>query len=405
MRKVIVFQDKNYGASKASATEHTALLALDLAEGAVGVYGIPKTSTNNKEKMALITDGGSDAAGLVPDAAFDGLGVHIAVGTALGAQTSGEIDVDGVTKVTAQAYTAPVAQVIDVAVAIWATVAKRDAATLRVIDSENFDQGGPIRSEMKNFSYSTNAGDDEYAIAAGIVAAADADPQEWVTAAVTVAEAGSAVSGNATVVNGSKQVLSTAHGLTAGDYVKIDGNTYLAAAVPGVNEITLDRPYGGASGTVLAASVLDLGATVTVVGIKLTSLVQGKNFEVSCMEVIEDSTIVYTTAGTDGHGTGTLVRKMENEVRGYLGSTAGATDAIMQFPELKALAAGTYDIYVLTVKNPSQISTGGTAIHAHNLYKEIVCVFPDGPSNNGQADFEAVLGQVLFGAANIGGIA
>ena len=98
MRKVIVFKDLAYAASKASATKNTAKLAIDLAIGAVGIYGIPNTSANNKEKMTLVTNGGADAAGLIPDADFDGIGVHVAIGTALGTFTSGEIDIEGVVK-------------------------------------------------------------------------------------------------------------------------------------------------------------------------------------------------------------------------------------------------------------------------------------------------------------------
>ena len=106
MRKVIVAKDLDYGSNKAAGTENAAHLAIDLAVGAIGVYGIPNTSANNKEKMTLVIEGGSDAAGVIPDASFDGIGVHIAVGIELGCQTSGEIDIAGVVKSDYQVFVA-----------------------------------------------------------------------------------------------------------------------------------------------------------------------------------------------------------------------------------------------------------------------------------------------------------
>ena len=405
MRKVIVFEDKAYGASKLSATEHTALLALDLAVGAVGIYGIPDTSTNNKEKMSLITESGSDAAGLVPDSAFDGPGVHIAVGTALGAQTSGEIDIAGVVKTKAQAYDAAVAQAIDITTVIPATVNVRDAATLRITDRENMDQGGAIRGDVINFSYSTNASDDEYLISAGIVAAGAAHPKQWVTPEVRSTTAGSVFANTATVtaVNGAVAlVTSAAHGVGVGDFVRLGTDTYLAVTGTAASLLTLDHPYRGVTETVANANTKDLSTDAGVISINLTSLILGRNFEVSVMEIIEDSTIVYTTPGREGHGLGSLVNLMEAEVRGYKGSTAGATDATMPFEALKALPAATYDLYTFTVKNPPQDGTGATAKSAHNLYSEIVCAFPSAGSANGQSDFEKILGQLLYGAADLG---
>ncbi len=82
-RKVFVLKDVNYGASKASSTVATALNPADLADGAVGIYGIQLIGSTNVNKLVLITDGGSEGAGTCPAASFGGKEVFIAQGVPL----------------------------------------------------------------------------------------------------------------------------------------------------------------------------------------------------------------------------------------------------------------------------------------------------------------------------------
>jgi hypothetical protein len=108
-RKVLVFKDVNYAASRSSATQNTALTPDLLAEGAVGVYGIHEAGSTNLNKLVLITDGGGEAAGTIQAASFSGRQVVIAVGKTSGVEVSQPIDVALGLKVAKGAkYVAPV---------------------------------------------------------------------------------------------------------------------------------------------------------------------------------------------------------------------------------------------------------------------------------------------------------
>lgn len=89
-----------------------------------------------------------------------------------------------------------------------------------------------------------------------------------------------ALTNNATVVNGSTTVISTAHGLAVGAVVRIGGTAstngeYVVAAVIDANTFTLDVPYLGTSGTVLAANIGSVANPVNW-GFKLTGLKIGR---------------------------------------------------------------------------------------------------------------------------------
>ena len=73
----------------------------------------------------------------------------------------------------------------------------------------------------------------------------------------------------------------------------------------------------------------------------------------------------------------------------------------MPIDKLHAVETVNYDLYTFTIKNPPQASTGGSAKYAHNLYTEVIVAFPTGASNTGQADFSAIMAEVLYGAAAI----
>lgn len=153
---------------------------------------------------------------------------------------------------------------------------------------------------------------------------------------------------NATVVNGAKLVTSTAHGRAVGDIVRIGGTgatvgVYIVASVIDANNFTLDSPYKGTSGTVLAANI----GTMTVVtswGFKLTSLAQTSRltlaggapfdeyewiiFDASYALAAESTTnntaAPYTLSqiANPGQGFWKQVADREEFAKGYLGDTS-----------------------------------------------------------------------------------
>ena len=82
-----------------------------------------------------------------------------------------------------------------------------------------------------------------------------------------------AFAADADVVEGSKSVSIAGHGLSIDDVVKFEGISYLVAAIPDANTITLDQKYKGETATITTANT-DSGSygSVTVWGFKLTGL-------------------------------------------------------------------------------------------------------------------------------------
>ena len=406
MRKVMVFLDDVYGASKTSDTEHTALAPVDLKVGAVGIYGISETSSNNAGKMALITEGGSDATGLVPDASFDGDRVFVNVGTTIGCQSSGALEPSGRVTYASKAYTAPVQQVITIALDPNDTIAKNESSSIRIVDTQNLDTAG-VDGEWIDSSIATLASESDYSLAARHAEEFRTHPFQWVLAEVISVTAGAVFTTSATVaaVNGATSLTtSAAHGVGVGDYVRLGVDTYLAVTGTASTTLVLDKPFRGATATIANANTKDLGTTPGAISVKLTSLIVGKNYQVMVADVIENSTIVYTTAGTYGHGTSALVKEMEEAVLGYKGATSAATDAVMKQDKIHTVDGATYDVYIFKIVSVDNLSTGGNAKHAHNLYTELVVAFPSAGSSAGQSDFEKILAEVLFGTADLGGI-
>jgi hypothetical protein len=141
-----------------------------------------------------------------------------------------------------------------------------------------------------------------------------------------------ALTNNATVTNGSTLVTSNAHGLAAGAIVRIGGTAatnavYVVTAAPTVNTFTLDIPFQGNSGTILAANIGSL-ATVTLWGIKFTG--EKDLFEINVFDQyqkvrfdlggeINGAPITYSISADEGAGVPELVQIDENNSMGNQG--------------------------------------------------------------------------------------
>lgn len=134
-----------------------------------------------------------------------------------------------------------------------------------------------------------------------------------------------ATAASAVVVNKSKGVTITAHGLSVGDYVRLAGIMYLVASVISVNVIALDSPYKGASATITAGTNISTqaGTVATPVnwGLKFTG-VESSTFvpmtdtwKLTRFGLISGdfpgSAIITTTAPNDGSGYYKAVANME----------------------------------------------------------------------------------------------
>lgn len=83
-----------------------------------------------------------------------------------------------------------------------------------------------------------------------------------------------ALTNNATVTQFSNRIVSTAHGLAVGQFVRIGGTTtttpvYKVATIVDANTFTIEGLYMGTSGTVLAANILGNTVAPTSFGLQL----------------------------------------------------------------------------------------------------------------------------------------
>jgi len=429
MRKVMIMKDLAYADNKSSAGANTALTPVDLREGAVGIYGISPTSTNNAYKQALIIDGGADAAGKVPDSSFDGDHVVIAVGTSSGAQVSQPIPVpsNGLVKYKAAAYTAPVYQVFGIGYVVDPStpatvsagdlntpvaVSKYDALEIKILDTENSDQGGAIYRDIFNVNTTADDSETDLSMLLKLAALIEADTKySWVAASVSIADGGgSAFANSATVaaVLGSTSLTTSAnHGVGVGDYVSLNGQLFQAQTGTATTTLVLDRAWPFASATIANANARDLGATAptTNLGLTIVSQVRGRNFSLATGSgsVYEDAEVSYLVSGTKGAGIAADVQADENEARGLKG-TADFIHRYMPLDDLKTVSTETYDQYDFVYQLPHQVGTGATAKTAHKLFQHLKVAFPSTDNNGGQAEFEDVLGVLLNGADGLGGI-
>lgn len=418
-KKVLVFKDVNYGASKSSATQNTALNPADLAAGAVGVYGIHTTGGTNLNKLVLITDGGGEAAGKIQAASFVGSEVFIAVGKTVGCEVSQPIQVGtigeaGLRKATGAKYVAPTRGEVRIGYNGTSgslnlpTVVKGMDFTVSVINRSYKVSG--YRQPFQKIQLSAQAqanGESAYTLLKRWLAAVNLRTDNIFIdkALIKILHNGTgAVFANAaiaTVTNGSATVTTdAAHGVTAGDAISLGGDYYLTIAGTASTTIVLDRPYQGASGTVLNANTLDITGAATQFGLTLVDNADLLNLNFALQgELAENATKTVQTSPLLGSGgVNALVVEMEKEALGKKGSEDQITSYVARDVIYSEIAGSNYDLYFLEIQNSNQ--AGGDQGAVFKLSSAITAAFVAGvadTSNLNQSDFEDVMTS-LFGA-------
>jgi len=409
MKKILVAKDLAYANDKSSSGANSATNPAVLLDGAVGIYGIPKTSVNNKDKLALILDAGSDAAGKVPDASFDGDRILIAVGTADGAREAIPIDIGQNEDITivAQSYAAAVAGVYGVGYVSTTTSANLPTALNNdVIGVKVFANDELPDPRGKLWTVQLTAGETGYSAFKRLANKITNDQDnDVVTVKVSQNVAGAAAANAATLaaVKGATTLTSSAaHGIGVGDYVSIDEDVYQAVTGTATTSLVLDTPYRGATATVANAAFLDLGATApTNYGLRLTAVTAGVSLVVGLVGNLEDASNTVITQPFEGTGTYALLKEIEDKWSGWLG-TASRGDATVPQPSSMLSSSGTYDVYTITYKN--RLVPKGEMAKVTDVHNVLVIAFPAGGSGGGQAEFEDIMGILINGADGIGGI-
>lgn len=407
-RKVLVFKDVNYGASKTSATVNTATNPADLADGAIGVYGIMESGSTNLNKLVLIIDGGAEAAGVVPAASFVGKEIFVAMGTALGVQISNPIDKpNGLKNYQAAKYVAPVRGVTHIgyngttgALNLPATILRGDNFQVGLFNRSNFETPGREPGEKKTFSAGSavNA-ESAYTILKRWVANVQARTDDVVLDKTKIKilsnGTGAVFTNTATVaaVNGATTLTtSAAHGVTAGDAIELAGDYYLTITGTTGSTLVLDRPYQGVTATIASVDTLDISAAATAFGLELVDGGDGDNITYSVQGIAQDATITRSTAPLAGNGTYAQVLELEKEAKPQKGTHSWNVDATIPSDPFKSVSTITYDLYHLTVQNAKHPKGGQGSVFEVINYLTLAFVSGVADSTNkNQSDFEDIM--------------
>lgn len=433
-RKILVFKDVNYGASKTSATQSTAANPADLADGAVGIYGVHLAGATNLNKLVLITDGGSETAGFIAAASFVGTEVYIAQGVPLTAGGSAVrltnrislTPVIGIKKNAGKIYTAPVRGALRIgyngtvgtSFNLPATILRGDDFIISLINRNYIVAGGREPGQKVLLSAQAAAGDAPYALAVKFITKFNArivageqlliDP---LLLKIITGATGSAFSNSATIAltNGSTGgaagfLTSAAHGVTTGQYIILNGDLYVAANVPDTTHITLDRPWQQATIAALANNLTVNTASTSApatLGLELIDNADFRNVEAAVQGVLQNATIKRQTLPNPGSGSNAEVVAMEKEYLGLKGTDDQITAYQPRDLIYSQVAGSNYDLYEFETQNTGQpIGEAGSVFKVIN---QVILAFVAGvadTTNKNQSDFEDAMIS-LFGAANV----
>lgn len=417
-RKVIVYKDVNYAASKTSSAVNTALNPADLADGAVGVYGIHEAGATNLNKLVLIADGGSEVAGRIAAASFVGKEVVVCVGRSVGNENSQPINVtpSGLKSAKGAKYSAPVRGEIRVGyngtvgstMNYPVTITKGDDLNITVINRSYKVSG--FRQPFQRVQLAIQAATDaetQLSVLTRFIAAVNARTDE-VFIDKTLLKlrhngTGAVFTTSATVagVNGATTLTtSAAHGVSAGDAISLDGDYYLTTTGTTGSTLVLTRPFQGPTGTIANANTLDITGAATAWGLSFVDRTDFLNLEIALSgPLVQNATKIQTTVATMGSGgANALVVELEKDALGKKGSEDQITRYMRLDKVYSEIAGSNYDLYFLEVKNNYQ--AGGDQGAVFDMKSYLTLGFVAGVADTtdlAQSDFEDIMTS-LFGA-------
>lgn len=397
MKSVIIGRNGLKYADNGGGTVNTALSPNQLANGAIGVYGlndVDSATAGNTDRFVLITDTAA-GAGLTAKGVFAGEYIVICQGDAQSESgfimsppirlaectARGNTYLQATSQETYIGYnsaglsgTLNINGLPDAGDEMGVKVQRKEQGAYETVidsysivlyqDEDVYDSISRLVDEMnKNQmnSGSTYAGD-------------------FFRAKVVSDGAVAATSGqNVTVTHNSTAVsIALADAVWAtGNYLDLDGDLYLLVSVTGTNGV-LDRPYSGASGTIAAASVDEITIVdyptsgYTQIGIHIDFLDvdntyddQNPKWMVSVFGTIKNATIENEVEAEPGRGEAYNVRKAELEALANRGAIPTAHVEFLQdnyrgnkqLPQLTVESDGHYDSYVFTYINEGMDAT------------------------------------------------
>lgn len=405
MNSLLIAKNVKY-ATDTSDTANSAVTPDMLADGSVGIYGIHNSVTNPNREV-LITDGGSEAAGKVPAASFNGSKIKICIGRPADANgnsrfyASPYIQLNGGAKklqVSAVAYVAPVAKKIAVGYNGTSgnlntpTIVKYADGQMIVSDTGSNITAGRLPLDSRIFSSIATTDLTDYGVVLNLVKDVIVRTDVQVKAIILSSTAGAAITNTATVaaVKGETSLTtSAAHGVGVGDFVRLAGDTYKAITGTTGSTLVLDRPYQGANATIANAAALDLGTDPGTIGVEFESTNDNYDFTVQLNGFFVDSDITITQAFNAGIGTSAQLKKVEKQV---LSEQHGTSDQITRYipnPASMVADANNYDQYVITCTRDDQPMGSQSAVF--DVESTTVVAFVEGVADTtglNQSNFE-----------------
>lgn len=199
---------------------------------------------------------------------------------------------------------------------------------------------------------------------------------------------------SSTFVYGSAAVVHTGtdHAIDAGDYITIDGVLYQVAVDGGANAYTLDRPYRGASATILVADIHDQGSTAaTEVGLRITDRYDNDIIDVAVTTIIVSASTNQAVEPSASTGSTDDVTELETVFKPHRGQLDNITGYMPQ-PESYVVASTNYDLY--TTNSGENLSNSDHMGYGKVAQYELINAFVTGIADTGgknQSDFEDIM--------------
>lgn len=244
------------------------------------------------------------------------------------------------------------------------------ALNINILDDQRIEGNRPTRQYYSFISDSTATAKELAVAFAGKVnrdASSSRNTNSYVTASMLTDGTFTALTNSATVAQYGSTINSTAHSLTAGQFIRIGGTTstfpvFMVNTIIDANNFTITGSYPNASG-VIANTNIGVITADTVVGLQLTGkpiiyngidLYQKTNFIASLYDTSTTGFTVLSTPTTStplfyGQGYWQQVRDQEYFAQGYFGITNRIQfpGSVNMQPATRSVVGNTYNSVVI----------------------------------------------------------
>lgn len=253
----------------------------------------------------------------------------------------------------------------------------------------------------------TSSTKDEYAVLAELASQLNGDtdyartqPDRFIKAEITSNGALTELTQDLTVVNGSKIITAAASiTIATGAYVSIQDSIYKVASGGTGTSFTLDRPYQGASETIVVLSTTNKAATAaytsgtTALGLRITGLRDESHFVVTVEDGLAEAEVRTSTEWAQGSGSAASVLELEKEGHIFAGVGSTINAAFKEDygqPAIFTDSTLTYDLYFIDVY-PSILPSAALPLAETKLPQKIILA-AQSSGTSAAGEFDTIFG-------------